>query len=69
MHPVKSPENDDQYEQRHSDCVNALDGKVQQLFEEAFRAGWAREETAQALLEIVAGSASAISDRRTTFEI
>lgn len=61
MHPVKSPDNDGQYARRKSDCVDALDGKVQQLFEEAFRSGWTREEIAQALLEIVERNASVIS--------
>jgi hypothetical protein len=60
MHPVKPPEIDGQYPNRRFDCISALDGKIQQLFEEAFRAGWTREETAEALLEIVKRNASGI---------
>jgi hypothetical protein len=41
--------------------VEALDGKVQQLFEEAFRASWAREETAAALFEIAERHAKIVS--------
>lgn len=58
MQPVKPPDRDGQYAARHSDCIAALDGKVQQLFEEAFRAGWTREETAAALLEVAERHAS-----------
>jgi hypothetical protein len=63
MHPVKPPVCDGQYAARNSDCVAALDGKVQQLFEEAFRAGWTREEAAAALLEIAERHAKVVSNQ------
>ncbi|WP_276121943.1 hypothetical protein [Pararhizobium qamdonense] len=63
MHPVNLPVFDGQYAARDSDCVEALDGKVQQLFEEAFRAGWAREETAAALFEIAERHAKIVSSQ------
>lgn len=60
MQPVKSPQNDGNYPRRKADCLEALEGKVQQLFEEAFRAGWERNETAEVLLEIAERYASAV---------
>ena len=52
MHPVKPPVFDGQYAARDSDCVEALDGKVQQL-----------EETAAALLEIAERHAKIVSSQ------
>jgi hypothetical protein len=63
MQPVKSPEKNGNYPGRKTHCLEALEGKVQQLLEEAFRAGWDREETAKVLLEIAERYESTISSR------
>jgi len=63
MQPVKSPENGGNYPERKADCLEALEGKVQQLFEEAFRAGWDRAETAEVLLDIAERYASAVTSQ------
>jgi hypothetical protein len=61
MQPVKSPENEGSYPARKADCLDALEGKVQQLFEEAIRVGWDRTETAEVFLDIAKRYASALS--------
>ncbi len=60
MQPVRSPQEDNEYENRAADCREALEGKVQQLIEESVRAGWSRAEVAAALRDIIEHTASVI---------
>jgi len=68
MQPVKSPEKRGHYPGRNAHCLEALEGKVQQLLKEAFRAGWNREETAKVLLEIAERWETTVSSR-TDYEL
>jgi len=52
MQPVKSPAREGDYADRFLDCQEGLESKMQQLMEEALRAGWSREEIGTAFVEI-----------------
>jgi len=58
MQPVKPPEHGEGDPKRPGECRDALESKVQQLLEEAYRAGWTREEAVAALLDIAQRPAS-----------
>ena len=48
----QSPKQDGDYDYRFLDCQEAIEDKIQQVMEEAIRAGWTREEAAAALVEV-----------------
>ncbi|MCV9967412.1 hypothetical protein OIU34_36885 [Pararhizobium sp. BT-229] len=52
MQPIKAPKQDGDYDDRFLDCQEAIANKIQQVMEEAIRAGWTREEAAAALVEV-----------------
>lgn len=52
MQPIKAPKQDGDYDDRFLDCQEAIENKIQQVMEEAIRAGWTREEAAAALVEV-----------------
>ncbi len=52
MQPIKAPKQDRDYDDRFLDCQEAIENKIQQVMEEAIRAGWTREEAAAALVEV-----------------
>jgi len=52
MQPIKAPKHDGDYDYRFLDCQEAIENRIQQVMEEAIRAGWTREEAAAALVEV-----------------
>ena len=52
MQPIKAPKQDGDYADRFLDCQEAIENKIQQVMEDAIRAGWTREEAAAALVEV-----------------
>ena len=68
MQPVKSPAKDGDYQDRFLDCQEAIEGKMQQVMEEAMRAGWEREEVASVMVEVADHFMLAAIENRKTDE-